>query len=108
VKITSKKLGGGKYYCKAGWIIDVLSRGKCTVKLENTNILLEGIKQEDLETIVPQVRSSVLVVRGEHKGGKGVLLERDSQNIRLVLQLEEDFEIVTLQMDDAAQFREHF
>lgn len=105
VKIISKKLGEGKFYCKAGWVEDVLPRARCCVRLENSNLLLEGIKEDDLETVVPAVKQPVIVVKGEWKGQRGVILERESSKNRLVVQLDEDYEIVTLRMDDAAQFR---
>jgi G patch domain/KOW motif-containing protein len=105
VKVVSKELGGGKFYCKAGWVVDVLARARCTIKLEGTNVLLEGIKQSDLETVVPPVQHPVLVLQGEWKGQKGVILQRDSAKNQLVVQLDEDYEVVTLRMDDVAQFR---
>jgi len=105
VKITSKTLADGKYYCKAGWIHEVLREGRCVVKLESPAHLLEGVKQEDLETVVPPVGGHVVILRGERRREKGVILERDSHRNKVVVQLEEELDVIMMKMDDVAQYR---
>lgn len=105
VKIVSKDFQGGKYYCKAGWIVDVLGQGRCSIMMDDTRALVEGFRASDLESVVPNQGGHVVVVRGEFRGEKGVILEKDSRRDRVQVQLEENFEIVSLAMDDVAQTR---
>jgi G patch domain/KOW motif-containing protein len=105
VKIVSKDFQGGKYYCKAGWVVDVLAQGRCAIMLDDTRALVEGFRASDLESVVPNQGGHVVVVRGEFRGEKGVILENDSRRDRVQVQLEENFEIVSLAMDDVAQTR---
>jgi G patch domain/KOW motif-containing protein len=64
VKIVSKEFQGGKYYCKAGWIVDLLGNGKCSIMIDDTNRLVEGFKESDLESCVPAAGGQVVVLRG--------------------------------------------
>lgn len=105
VKVVSKEFQGGKYYCKAGWIVDVLGQGRCSILMDDSRTLVEGFRASDLESVVPNQGGHVVVVRGEFCGEKGVILEKDSRRDRVQVQLEDNFEIVSLAMDDVAQTR---
>jgi G patch domain/KOW motif-containing protein len=103
VKIVSKEFQGGKYYCKAGWIVDLLGNGKCSIMIDDSNRLVEGFKESDLETCVPSAGGQVVVLRGEYKGERGKIIEKDSKRDRVQVQLEDSFDIVALKLDDVAQ-----
>jgi G patch domain/KOW motif-containing protein len=103
VKIVSKDFQGGKYYCKAGWIVDLLGNGKCSILIDDSNRLVEGFKESDLESCVPSAGGQVVVLRGEYKGERGKIIEKDSKRDRVQVQLEDSFDIVALKLDDVAQ-----
>jgi G patch domain/KOW motif-containing protein len=103
VKIISKDFQGGKYYCKAGWIVDLLGNGKCSILIDDSNRLVEGFKESDLESCVPSAGGQIVVLRGEYKGERGKIIEKDSKRDRVQVQLEDSFDIVALKLDDVAQ-----
>jgi len=82
--------------------VDVLGQNRCVVKLEDSNILLEGIKQQDLETMVPLKGNKVRVVLGEFKGQKGTVLEKHVGKNQLHVQLDEELDIHVMDLDDVA------
>lgn len=102
VKICSKSVEGGKYYCKKGWIIDVLPEGRCVVKVDGS--ILDGIEERDLETVVPGVSAPVKVVYGEFKGETGKVLEKDSKKGIVYVRLDDDFEVHKMSFDDVAEY----
>jgi len=105
VRIISKKLEGGKFYNKKGHIVDVVSRHKCIVQLPDG--LVEGVKQKDLETVIPKPGEKVRVVRGSDKGSLGTLFERkkNDKNVECgVVQLSSDLSISVYELDDIAGY----
>ncbi|MEE6526012.1 hypothetical protein FKM82_026376 [Ascaphus truei] len=68
VRFIDKRYKGGKYYnCKV-LVEDVLSPGSCVCRTENGH-MLEDIRQDMLETVIPkQEGECVMVVLGEHRG----------------------------------------
>jgi len=105
VKICSKSISEGRYYCKSGWIIDILPENRCVVRLEDSGILLENIRQSDLETIVPAASGSVKIVRGEYCGEIGTVYEKNPARNEVYVQLEDNLDICKLSYDDVAQIR---
>jgi len=104
VKICSKELSEGRYYCKYAWIIDVLADNRCDVRIEDSGVLLENVKQADLETVVP-ASGSVKVVRGEYCGELGTVYEKVPAKLEVYVQLEDNLEILKMSYDDVAQVR---
>jgi len=104
VKICSKSISEGKYYCKLGWIIDILPENRCVLRLEDSGSLLENIRQSDLETVVPAT-GSVQVVRGEYCGEIGTVYEKIPSRNEVYVQLEDNLEICKMSYDDVAQIR---
>ena len=53
MKVVSKHTqgGSGAYLCK-GWVIDVYRGGVCSVRLDKGQ-LCEGVKQRQVETVLP-------------------------------------------------------
>jgi G patch domain/KOW motif-containing protein len=106
VKVRSKKLSGGKYYCKVGWIVEVLPRNKCSVQLINPSVLLEGIKQRDLETVIPKNKEvHVKIVQGTYKGELGHVLDTDYKRDRVHVQLLDSLDIHAFRLDDVAEYK---
>lgn len=79
VQIINKKVGGGKYYKQKGRVERVIDKFVGEVKL------LEGgdrlrIDQDELETVIPAVGGTVLIVNGRGKGLLAEMLELDVDN----------------------------
>lgn len=108
VKIVSKSVREGRLYGATAWVLDVLPGGRCSVRPEGgpaAQGLLE-LTERDLETVVPHPPGRVRVLRGEHEGALGTVLERDSGRQRVQVQLEEELEVVPLRFDDVAQSKD--
>jgi len=104
VKICSKTISEGRYYCKCAWIIDVLPENRCVLRVEDSGIILENIRQEDLETVVPAT-GNVKVVRGEYSGEFATVYEKIPDKQEVYVQLEDNLEICKLSYDDVSQVR---
>jgi transcription antitermination factor NusG len=105
VKICNKMLREGRLYGKVAWVVDVLPGAHCLLRLEDATggAQLEAA-QGDVETVVPKPPGRVRILRGEHAGALGKVVERDSTKQRVHVQLDEDEgEILALAFDDVAQ-----
>ncbi|KAJ3364664.1 hypothetical protein GGF32_001303 [Allomyces javanicus] len=113
VRIVSKSLAGGKYYEKKGRIVDVLPGGLSVLKLEDAaRSLVDQVPQRGLETIMPAVGKTVMIVRAvkgpdgtrdaQYVGQCGQVLERDRKRQQGVVQLD-DGEVVVGAFDDLCE-----
>lgn len=100
VRFIDKYFKGGKYYNYKVLVEDVLSPTTCVCRTENGRIL-EDIKQDMLETVIPKEEGArVMVVLGKHRGQVGKILHRDRQKSRALVHLQGDHEgAVTLSYD---------
>jgi G patch domain/KOW motif-containing protein len=64
--------------------------------------VLDGVKEQYLETVIPSTGAECMVVSGEYMGQKAVLLEKRKEEEAVVVQLKEDLEVVVLSMDAIA------
>jgi hypothetical protein len=76
---------------------------EATIQMSNGDIL-ERVPERYLETALPKAGGNVIVLTGSHKYEKGKLLERNSDKGRGVVQLYEDMNVVTLSLDDIAEY----
>ncbi|KNE55797.1 hypothetical protein AMAG_01670 [Allomyces macrogynus ATCC 38327] len=113
VRIVSKSLAGGKYYEKKGRIVDVLPGGLSVLKIEGAaRSLVDQVPQRGLETIMPAVGNTVMIVRAvkgpdgvrdaQYVGQCGQVLERDRKRQQGVVQLD-DGEVVVGAFDDLCE-----
>lgn len=105
VRIVDKRLRGGALYNKKGVVAD--TSGACTfaVRLDGSPRLVEGLRVSQVETVLPKsAGAAVLVVGGPHRMRRGRLVERHTRDARAVLQLTGDFELVTVNFDDVAEW----
>ncbi|KAM9324910.1 G-patch domain and KOW motifs-containing protein [Gastrophryne carolinensis] len=100
VRFIDKHYKGGKYYNSKMLVEDVLSPTVCVCRTDNGRIL-EDIKQDMLETLIPKEEGDwVMVVLGKHRGQVGKILHRDRQKSRALVQLQGDHDgAVTLSYD---------
>eukprot|EP00850_Spirogloea_muscicola_P018766 SM000175S03313 [mRNA] locus=s175:271217:271570:+ [translate_table: standard] len=104
VRIVSQRLRGGALYLKKGTVADVVTHTSADVFLDESQELVQGVRQEDLETVLPKRGGRVVVVGGDHCGAKGTLLEKDTAKGVAVVRLGESFEIVRIHMDLVADY----
>ncbi|KAK2851745.1 hypothetical protein Q5P01_008021 [Channa striata] len=77
VRFVDKAFKGGRYYNSKMRVEDVLTPATCVCRTEEGR-LLDDVKQDMLETIVPKSEyDSIMVVLGEHRGQVGRILQRD-------------------------------
>lgn len=82
-----------------GTIQDVISLGRCIVKTEK-GVLVE-VDQEELETVIPSVNESVMVVQGPFAGQTGKIIEIDES---VKVQLDDTFEIELFSFNSVSSY----
>ncbi|KAM6925586.1 G-patch domain and KOW motifs-containing protein [Xenentodon cancila] len=100
VRFIDKTFKGGRYYNSKMRVEDVLTPFTCVCRTEEGR-LLEDVKQDMLETIVPKSEhDSIMVVLGEHRRQVGRILQRDKNKCRAMVQLDRHEEkVFTLDYD---------
>ena len=105
VKVVDKHLQGGKLYLKKAEVIEVLQPKLCTLYSRDTRKYYSNVRQDQLETVVPQNEDArVLVVQGQFKGQRARLLQRHKDTQLAVVQFLSDFEVHKLPFDDVSEF----
>ncbi|XP_051914047.1 G-patch domain and KOW motifs-containing protein isoform X1 [Hippocampus zosterae] len=88
VRFVDKDFKGGKYYNSKMRVEDVLTPSTCICRTEDGR-LIDDVKQDMLETIVPKSEyDAIMVVLGDHRGQVGRILQRDKDKCRAMVQLE--------------------
>lgn len=106
VRMISKKPAKGRQYKEKGVVMDVLPGGAhATVQMTDGEVL-DKVPERYLETALPKVGGNAIVLVGDaqHRYAKGRLLERDSSKGQAAIQLFEDMNILTLSLDDFAEW----
>lgn len=104
VRFVDKQYKGGQYYNTKMTIEDVLSPGTCVCRTDEGRIL-EGLREDMLETLVPKVEGHrVMVVLGPQAGKVGRLLGRDRARSRAMVQLHRENQLVELHYDAVCQY----
>eukprot|EP00252_Welwitschia_mirabilis_P021281 TRINITY_DN5414_c0_g1_i1.p1 TRINITY_DN5414_c0_g1~~TRINITY_DN5414_c0_g1_i1.p1 ORF type:complete len:542 (+),score=123.06 TRINITY_DN5414_c0_g1_i1:143-1768(+) len=104
VRVISKEFKKGKLYLKKGRIVDVVDPTTCDLLMDESGVVVQGVKQDMLETALPKRGGLVLVVMGKHKGVLGKLLDRDLNEGIGVVQKEDTYDMLRLSLDDIAEF----
>ncbi|XP_074163427.1 G-patch domain and KOW motifs-containing protein [Sminthopsis crassicaudata] len=100
VRFVDKKHHKGRYYNTKMIIEDVLSPDTCVCRTDEGR-LLEGLREDMLETLIPkEEKARVMVVLGPQAGQLGRLLGRDREkSLALVQLLHEEGQGTVLQLD---------
>lgn len=85
VKVVAKSLGD-KYYKKKGVVTEVLDKYVATVSMLDSGHKLK-LDQAHLETVIPAVRRTVLVVNGAYRGCNAILKEVDEKNYCVMIEI---------------------
>mmetsp|Transcript_16463 Transcript_16463/g.27205 ORF Transcript_16463/g.27205 Transcript_16463/m.27205 type:complete len:367 (+) Transcript_16463:397-1497(+) len=102
VRINSRTFQNGKHYNKKAEVLDVIGLNQCVLRLDS-GVLLEGVGQEVLETVIPKPGSKVLLVSGAGKGSPALLLECDKNKNHGIVQIEDDLSVISVTLDDIAE-----
>ncbi len=106
VRVISKSYSGGKYYNKKVRVEDVPDRRSFTVATPE-GMVLEDLRESDVETVIPGVAEDVMLVGGSHRGELGKLLMRDrKKDIVKVQMYDKDNTTVTCSQDDCCAVSE--
>ena len=104
VRVVTKKMAKGRQFKEKGIVLDVLKRGaEATIQMTNGEIL-ERVPERYLETALPKVGGKAMILTGPNKFEKGKLLERNTEKGSGFIQLFEDMNVVTLSLDDIAEY----
>ncbi|XP_077432397.1 G-patch domain and KOW motifs-containing protein [Vanacampus margaritifer] len=88
VRFVDKDFKGGRYYNSKMRVEDVLTPSTC-ICLTEEGKLIDDVKQNMLETIVPKSEyDTIMVVLGEHRGQVGRVLQRDKNKCTATVQLD--------------------
>jgi hypothetical protein len=103
VRVVTEKLGR-RHYKQKGVVLDVTDGGgKATLQMAEGQVL-DRVAERYLETALPKIGGNAVVLAGKHKFAKGRLLERDSKAGRGIIQVFEDMNVLTLSLDDLAEW----
>ncbi|ORX47256.1 hypothetical protein BCR36DRAFT_405341 [Piromyces finnis] len=110
VRVVSKSYKSGKYYKKKGVVFDIARPGECTLRLDNGK-LLEEVKERYLETLIPEINDTILVVKHttttdeDYYQKVGKVLSKDRKTETAMIQMESTMTIVNLSFDDICEFK---
>ncbi|XP_036127616.1 G-patch domain and KOW motifs-containing protein [Molossus molossus] len=104
VRFVDKLHKGGQYYNTKMIIEDVLSPDTCVCRT-NEGQVLEGIREDMVETLIPKIQGhQVMVVLGPHAGRVGHLLSWDREKSQAVVQLRRENQLVELHYDAVCEY----
>jgi hypothetical protein len=87
-------LRNGDYYNEKCVVQDVTSRGICIIKT-SSGIILDKVRQHQLETVIPKVGKMVMIVRHHDQdlvGQLAHLIEYDSKKDQVLIQADHTYE----------------
>ena len=94
-----------RLYLKKAEVVDVPEPTTCSIVLSETHEKLSGVRQAQLETVVPkEERRRVLVVLGRFRGQRAKLLRRDGEAGTVVVQLTADYSAQELSFDEVSEY----
>jgi hypothetical protein len=102
VKLVSKSYGENVYLRK-GVVLDVPQVGFGSVRFDNHGILVNSIKEKHLETVLPKVGGSCMVLLGGNKGEIASLISKSSDQSKVTIQLVDSLEVLELDADWIAE-----
>ncbi|KAJ1371016.1 hypothetical protein KIN20_032877 [Parelaphostrongylus tenuis] len=93
----------GRYFKEKMRVVDVASRKDICLE-DSQGKMHYGIRQSWLETVLPRSeKSSVMIVRGKHRGCRATIEKKDKRSCMVVARLLNSDEIITVDFDDVCQ-----
>lgn len=96
VRVVSKKIHNGKYYKRKGIILHVCNKFTAEIEIldsgpdANDGGQVIECAQEDLETVVPKVGKTVLILNRKYRGMEATLVKSNEDKFYATLELKED------------------
>lgn len=87
VKVMAKKLAHGRFYKKKGVVLDVQDEFVAKIRMYDDKKTVIRIDQDDLETVIPALRGTVLILRGRGRGRVATLVEIDQGRYKAVVRI---------------------
>nr|KAF6294593.1 G-patch domain and KOW motifs [Pipistrellus kuhlii] len=104
VRFVDKLHKRGQYYNTKMIIEDVLSPDTCVCRTDEGQVL-DGIREDMLETLIPKVQGKrVMVVLGPQAGRVGRLLSWDREQSQAVVQLRRENRVLELHYDAVCEY----
>lgn len=103
VRVISKKLSDGKYYNKKVLITDILDSNTFSA-LTTQGETINFLKEKDIETLLPELETNVIIVKGKNKGKVATLKLRDKSKNKVILQYLDNLEYDEMTQDDVCEF----
>jgi len=102
IKVMHQELAGGKYHRKKGKVEKVRNQFTADIRMSETKDLIR-LDQEMLETVIPNVGKTVLVVKGSHKGKKATMRAVDFEGFCVSVELEDGTLMEGLRYDEVCK-----
>lgn len=94
-----------RLYLKKAEVVDVPEPTLCSIVISETQEKLSGVRQSQLETVVPkEERRRVLIVLGRFRGQRAKMLRRDLEAGTVVVQLTADYSAQELSFDEVSEY----
>ena len=104
VRVVDKYLKHGKAYLKKAVVVDVLDPSTCDIILDDNRNRINGVSQDCLETVVPKAQGSMLLaVKGDLRGKKCKMLQRNTSEGKATVQFTSDFSVKEMHLDDICE-----
>lgn len=81
VKVLDKQIGEGKYYKKKGKVSSLASEYVAIIDMLESGDQLQ-LDQDDLQTVLPAIGKTVMILKGHYRGQLASLLAIDQANFR--------------------------
>lgn len=84
----------------------MLSQNECVIRTDSGD-LLEHVRERHLETVIPSVGKTVMVLNCSDStqiGHLGRLLEKHSSQQTVIVQMEQTYELLTLLFDQVSAY----
>ncbi|KAG6499466.1 hypothetical protein ZIOFF_039254 [Zingiber officinale] len=103
VRIISKDFMGKKLYLQKGKVIDVVGPITYDISMDGSRELVQCVDQDILETALPKLGGSVLVLNGKHKGNFRNLEERNAEKETRVTREAGSHEFIKVKLDEIVE-----
>jgi G patch domain/KOW motif-containing protein len=100
VKIISKKVEAGKVYLQKGCIVDIPSQSMALVRCDNGQLV--EAKEKYLETVLPRIGESCMILAGVHRSEHAICRHRNDKLSKASVELCDSFDIIQVDFDDVA------
>lgn len=85
---------------------DIYNEDSFSVRTLN-NELIEDVKENEVETVVPKIDKLVMVLKGKFKKQLGVVKEKERGKEETIVEIQDSFEYVKLGYKEVSEYENH-